>query len=79
MDIKIPPLSAYPAGIGPNIAKQVQSARELYRARIEAVRAELRASEEAFADGFARADVASNARDRVAALAKTNRQATRRG
>lgn len=79
MDIKIPPLSAYPAGSGPNIAKQVESARALYRARIDAVRAELRATEEAFAAGFARADFASNARDRVAALARTNRQATRRG
>lgn len=74
MTIQLPP---YPADAGPKAARQLAAARERYRKQIEAIQAELVKTEEAFAEAFAKADVSTNARERIAALAK-NARATRR-
>jgi hypothetical protein len=78
MTIKAPVLPPYPANQGPIAARQLESASARYRKQIEEIDAELEKTEEAFAAAFIKADVKQNARDRIAALAKSNRDANRR-
>lgn len=67
-------LPKYPAAVGAGTVKRLEAQRTKLRERADALREELAAVDAQWAAAFDKADRGQTARDRVAALAKTNRR-----
>jgi len=63
------PLTPYPGGISNTAARHLPLSREKLRKQLDALREEIAATEEQFAEAFSKADTAQTARDRIAELA----------